>query len=72
MKPSKVLVVEDHPISRKMLEAMLGKKYAVISAASGHEAIDLSRKEKPDLVLLDIEMPGMDGFQTLEVLKNTL
>ncbi len=69
MERSKVLVVEDHPMSRKMLEAMLRKNYAVISANSGQDAIDLARAEKPDLVLLDIEMPGMDGFQTLEVLK---
>ena len=69
MKPSKVLVVEDHPISRKLLQTMLSKNYTVISAASGMQAIDLSQTEEPDLVLLDIEMPGMDGFQTLEVLK---
>lgn len=69
MERSKVLVVEDHPMSRKMLEAMLRKNYAVSSASSGLEAIDSARTEKPDLVLLDIEMPGMDGFQTLEILK---
>ena len=48
---------------------MLSKTYNVIPASSGRDAIDLSRQEKPDLVLLDIEMPGMDGFQTLEILK---
>jgi len=69
MSISKVLVVEDHPSSRRMLEAMLRKSYQVISAASGQEAVDLARREGPDLVLLDIEMPGMDGFQTLDVLK---
>ncbi|MDQ7785765.1 MAG: SpoIIE family protein phosphatase [Desulfomonilaceae bacterium] len=69
MKPSKVLVVEDHPISRKLLQTMLSKNYQAIAASSGPEAIDLSAKEKPDLILLDIDMPGMDGFQTLEILK---
>lgn len=69
MKPSKVLVVEDHPISRKLLQTMLGKNYLTISTSSGPEAVDISKKEKPDLVLLDIDMPGMDGFQTLEILK---
>lgn len=72
MERSKVLVVEDHPMSRKMLEAMLRKNYDVISASSGQEAIDFARAEKPDLVLLDIEMPGMDGFQTLEKLKGNV
>ncbi|MBM3302461.1 MAG: response regulator, partial [Deltaproteobacteria bacterium] len=70
MKSSRVLVVEDHPISRKLLEAMLGKKYNVISVTSGIEAIEASKREKPDLVLLDIEMPGMDGFETFETLKS--
>jgi serine phosphatase RsbU (regulator of sigma subunit) len=69
MSQSKVLVVEDHPVSRKMLEAMLRKSYLVISAASGREAISLVEDVKPDLVLLDIEMPEMDGFQTLEILR---
>ncbi len=69
MSQSKVLVVEDHPVSRKMLEAMLRKTYQVISAASGKDAISLAQDVKPDLVLLDIEMPEMDGFQTLEVLR---
>ncbi len=69
MSRSKVLVVEDHPVSRKMLEAMLRKTYQVISAASGKDAISLVQDVKPDLVLLDIEMPDMDGFQTLEILR---
>jgi len=72
MKPSKVLVVEDHPISRKLLQTMLSQKYRVISASSGLEAVELSKREEPDLVLLDIDMPGMDGFQTLEILKRDI
>jgi phosphoserine phosphatase RsbU/P len=69
MSSSKILIVEDHPMSRKMLEAMLRRQYEVESASSGQEAVDLAREHGPDLVLLDIEMPGMDGFQTLEILK---
>lgn len=69
MESSRVLVVEDHPISRKLLEAMLSKAYTVVSAASGADAIARARERTPDLILLDIEMPGMDGFQTLEVLR---
>lgn len=51
---------------------MLSKNYQVIAASSGLEAINLSRREEPDLVLLDIDMPGMDGFQTLEILKSDI
>lgn len=69
MGNSKILVVEDHPASLKMLVKMLGKKYAVFPAASGLEAVSIASEEKPDLVLLDIEMPGMDGFQTFDILK---
>jgi len=69
MSRSIVLVVEDHPLSRRILETMLTKNYNVISAASGQEAIDKAKIEPPDLVLLDIEMPGLNGFETLEVLK---
>ncbi|MFH0958421.1 MAG: response regulator, partial [Pseudomonadota bacterium] len=70
MNRSKVLVVEDHPMSRRILETMLTKNYNVISAASGQEAIEKAQEEPPDLVLLDIEMPGLNGFETLEILKS--
>ncbi len=70
MSRSRVLVVEDHPLSRRILETMLTKSYEVISAASGQEAIDRAKLEPPDLVLLDIEMPGLNGFETLEILKS--
>lgn len=70
MTHSRVLVVEDHPLSRKMLESMLLKSYEVMSAESGMQAIEIAQNRKPDLVLLDIEMPGLDGFQTLEILKS--
>ncbi|MEI8181357.1 MAG: SpoIIE family protein phosphatase [Desulfomonile sp.] len=72
MSISKILVVEDHPASLKMLAKMLGKNYSVFSASSGQEATSIARKEKPDLVLLDIEMPGMDGFQTFDILKTEI
>jgi two-component system sensor histidine kinase ChiS len=70
MNRSKVLVVEDHPMSRRILETMLTKNYNVISAESGKEAIEKAQVEPPDLVLLDIEMPGLNGFETLAILKS--
>lgn len=69
MNLSKVLIVEDHPASRKILESILRSNYSVFSASSGQEAVDLARRESPDIVLLDVEMPGMDGFQALDILK---
>ncbi len=70
MAAPKILLVEDHPTSRKLLAAMLKKSYTVLPAASGAEAVEIAKREKPDLVLLDIEMPGLDGFQTLEKLRS--
>lgn len=70
MSRSRVLVVEDHPASRRILETMLMRSYDVIPAASGQEAIDKAKAQPPDLVLLDIEMPGYNGFETLEILKD--
>jgi len=69
MNQFKILVAEDHPMSRRMLEAFLCTKYSVVTAASGREAVDVARKERPDIVLLDVEMPDMDGFEALEILK---
>jgi|UniRef100_A0A7C4ET82 serine phosphatase RsbU (regulator of sigma subunit) len=69
MSNSRILVVEDHPASLRMLSKMLARQYNVIPASSGDEAISRAKQENPDLVLLDIEMPGLDGFQTFDILK---
>jgi two-component system, NtrC family, nitrogen regulation response regulator NtrX len=68
-----ILLVDDEEDIRISLTGILEDEgYEVISAASGTEAIDTVREEVPDLVLLDIWMPGMDGLQTLEHLKNLM
>lgn len=69
---SKILVVDDFPTSRRLLAHRLKHNYTVIEAASGQAAIDLAAEHKPDMILLDIEMPGMDGFQTLEILRESV
>jgi phosphoserine phosphatase RsbU/P len=66
---SKILVVDDFPTARRLLAHKLKEDYSVITAASGEEAISLAADQKPDLILLDIEMTGMDGFGTLERLR---
>lgn len=63
---TKILVAEDEKNLRTLYEQELGEEgYAVIVASDGHEAIDLFRKERPDLVVLDILMPGMDGLELM-------
>ena len=67
---ARVLVVDDLEPNVKLLEAKLRAEYfEVMTATSGQEAIDLATEHQPDIVLLDVMMPGLDGFQTCEILK---
>jgi putative two-component system response regulator len=66
----KVLVVDDHAASRMTAVALLAMEgYEVIEADSGLTAIELVRLKQPDLILLDVMMPGMDGFEVCQRLK---
>jgi len=68
--PQKIMVVDDEPKIIKIVEHALKKEgFEVIKASGGAEALDLAAKDRPDLVLLDIMMPGMDGFETFQRLK---
>lgn len=65
-----VLIVDDVPANVKLLEAKLTNEYYdVITAKDGYECIEQVKARKPDLVLLDVMMPGMDGFETCRQLK---
>jgi CheY-like chemotaxis protein len=64
-----VLVVDDNAANRTMHRAILAKKFEVVTAASGREAIALCRENLPDLILLDIEMPDLDGIETCRRLR---
>ncbi len=67
---SKILIVDDMPANVKLLEAILDKpEYEIIEAFSGEDAVDIAREEHPTLILLDIMMPGMDGFEVCKVLS---
>ena len=65
-----ILVVDDVPANVKLLEAKLSNEYYdVITAKDGYEAIEQTRAKKPDLILLDVMMPGIDGFEACRRLK---
>ena len=67
----KILAVDDNPINIKLLErALKNNHFRVVTATSGEEAIKLSVSEKPDLILLDVLMPGMDGYDTCQELSS--
>jgi CheY-like chemotaxis protein len=65
-----VLVIDDDPNSRDLLQRMLeAEGYAVATASSGEEGLDLARSLRPSLITLDVLMPGMDGWAVLRQLK---
>ena len=69
MKP-RVLVIDDEPDIRKTLKMTLEYEgYEVTTASSGNEGLERARAERPDAILLDIKMPGLDGLEVLERLK---
>jgi two-component system sensor histidine kinase/response regulator len=64
-----VLVVDDEPKNRSLIRATLGNSCEVIEAANGPDALQLAQKRDVDLVLLDVMMPGMDGFEVCRRMK---
>jgi twitching motility two-component system response regulator PilH len=72
MAVKKILVVDDSPTDLQWFTELLSKKgFQVVTAVSGEEGISKARAELPDLVLMDVVMPGLNGFQaTREIVKN--
>ncbi|GAC31326.1 response regulator [Paraglaciecola polaris] len=65
-----ILVVDDEPANLRVLKKILGNLYRLTFAKSGEEALRLVERELPDLILLDVMMPGMTGFDVCQVLKS--
>jgi len=70
MSSHKILVVDDEPDVLRMLEVVLGRRgHRVLTAPTGIEGLVTAQGERPDLILLDIMMEGMDGWEVLKLLK---
>src|SRR5512138_2373855 len=70
MRRAKILVIDDDESLRRVLEYNLAQEgYAVLTAASGEQGLELLKREGADLVVTDVRMPGMDGLQVLEGVK---
>ena len=68
---ARILVVEDNPTNMKLVVMLLGKGgYTVITAMDAETGVTLARSEQPDLILMDIQLPGMDGLQATALLKS--
>ena len=71
--PEKVLIVEDDPTLLETLEYNLSRQgYLVLTAENGLDAVSLARKERPNLIVLDLMLPGLDGLEVCRVLRQEL
>lgn len=69
MPVKKILVIDDSPTERFFLGELLGKKgYTVIAAENGEEGIAKAQAEQPDLMIVDVVMPGLNGYQATRIL----
>lgn len=64
-----ILIAEDNASNYKLLEAILSKSYNLLHAWEGKEAVELFAKHKPQIVLMDISMPGMDGYESTREIR---
>ena len=64
-----VLLVDDEPFNLSLLDEILNKNYTIQKASNGQEALDLAFASPPDLILIDVMMPNMDGFEVCRRLK---
>lgn len=70
MKDKKVLIVDDESSVRLTVTKMLENDYSIVEASNGEEAVKIAGEQKPDLILLDLMMPKMDGYTACSKLKN--
>ena len=67
----KILIVEDNEMNRDMLSRRLERRgFAIVMAVDGRQGVDMTRSEKPDLVLMDMSLPVMDGWTATRTIKD--
>ncbi len=69
MERNRILIIEDNPDTRRFLEAMLSKEFEVLTAENGVIGIDYARNRAPDLIILDIMLPVLSGYDACSLLK---
>jgi len=68
----RILIVEDNPQNMRLLEMVLrAKNYTLLKATDGEEALDIAIRERPDLIIMDIQLPKMNGLEVTRKLRET-
>jgi CheY-like chemotaxis protein len=69
----RVLIADDEPITRMLVKLLLEKElYEVLEASTGRQAVEIAQRERPDLLLIDLNMPEMDGYQAIAQVRREL
>ncbi len=72
MDNRKILIADDQAYIRLLVKSALGTDYTVLEASDGEEAVDIARRQKPDIILMDIMMPKLDGIGACYILKSDI
>ncbi len=72
MDKRKILIADDELYIRLLMKSALGRDYTVLEASDGEEAIEIARSQQPDLILMDIMMPKLDGIGACYILKSDI
>jgi len=68
----RILIVEDNPQNMRLLEMVLrARNYALLKATDGEEALDVAMRERPDLIIMDIQLPKLNGLEVTRKLRET-
>ncbi|MFT4926274.1 MAG: diguanylate cyclase (GGDEF)-like protein [Phenylobacterium sp.] len=71
-KQSKILIIDDSAVNTMLLTGLLEDEHKIVTAEYGEKGIELASSEEPDLILLDVTMPGMDGYTVCDELKTNI
>ncbi len=68
--PPQILIVDDNPANRDIFQTRLAAQgYEILTASDGEEALAVAREKRPDLILMDIQLPGIDGYEATRLIK---